>query len=137
MRIAAKPGDVLFHPFEARDLIEFRNCHCSRCRKARGAACASNVFVKAADFRWLRGEDLLVNFRLPGAQRFGNAFCRVCGSPMPRAVPMRDFIVVPAGALDGDPGVRASYHIFVASKAPWHEITDKQPQHAEYPPPRT
>jgi len=120
--------------FEAAGQIEFRNCHCSRCRKARGAAYASNVFVKIPEFRWLRGEELLVNYKLPGAQRFGNAFCRVCGSPMPRAVPMRDFVVVPAGSLDGDPGIRPAYHIFVGSKAPWHEISDSLPQHQEYPP---
>ncbi len=118
--------------FEAGNYIEFSNCHCSRCRKARGAAYASNVFVKPADFRWLRGENLLTDYRLPAAQRFGNVFCRVCGSPMPRAVPMRDFVVIPAGALDGAPGIRPSYHIFVGSKAPWHEITDDLPQHQEY-----
>lgn len=122
--------------FEASNQFDFRNCHCSRCRKARGAAFASNMFVRPADFRWLRGEDQLVSYRLPSAQRFGNVFCRTCGSPMPRLVPERDFIVVPAGTLDGDPGVRPSCHIFVGSKAPWHEITDDRPQHAEYPPTR-
>jgi hypothetical protein len=120
--------------FEADGLIEFRNCHCSRCRKARGADYAANIFVRPADFRWLRGEDRLVNYRLPTAQRFGNAFCAVCGSPMPRLVAQRDFVVVPAGALDGDPGARATYHIFADSKAPWHQITDGLPQYAEYPP---
>jgi hypothetical protein len=120
--------------FEASDLIEFRNCHCSRCRKAHGADYAANIFVRPADFRWLRGADKLVIYRLPSAQRFGNTFCGICGSPMPRLVAERDFIVVPAGALDADPGVRAAYHIFVASKAPWHEISDSLPQHAEYPP---
>jgi hypothetical protein len=119
--------------FEATDQIEFRNCHYSRCRKARGAAFASNVFVKTADFRWLRGEDLLVSYRLPAAERFGNVFCRNCGSPMPRAVPVRDFVVIPAGTLDGDPGIRPACHIFVGSRAPWHEITDDLVQHQEYP----
>lgn len=122
--------------FEANDQIEFRNCHCSRCRKVRGADYAANVYVRPGDFRWLRGDDQLVTYRLPSAQRFGNAFCRICGSPMPRAVPARDFIVVPSGALDGDPGIRATYHIFVGSKAPWHEIADDLPQYVEYPPPR-
>ncbi len=120
--------------FEVGGQIEFRNCHCSLCRKAHGAAYAANVYVRPADFRWLRGEDLVVSYRLPATQRFGNAFCRVCGSPMPRHVPTRDFFVIPAGALDSDPGVRPTYHIFVGSKAPWHEITDDLPQHAEYPP---
>jgi hypothetical protein len=119
--------------FEADDLIEFRNCHCSRCRKVHGADYASNLYVRPADFRWIRGQDKLINYRLPSAQRFGNTFCGICGSPMPRAVPQRDFIVIPAGALDHHPRVRASYHIFVASKAPWHEITDDLPQYAEYP----
>src|SRR5579862_5045492 len=121
--------------FEFGAAIEFRNCHCSRCRKARGTACAANLYVRPAEFRWLRGEDQLVDYRLPSAERFGNAFCRTCGSPMPRHVPARDFFVVPAGALDGDPGVRPSYHIFAGSRAPWHEITDALPQWAEYPPP--
>jgi hypothetical protein len=121
--------------FEFGAAIEFRNCHCSRCRKARGTACATNLYVRPAEFRWLRGEDQLVDYRLPSAERFGNAFCRTCGSPMPRHVPARDFFVVPAGALDGDPGVRPSYHIFAGSRAPWHEITDALPQWAEYPPP--
>jgi hypothetical protein len=122
--------------FEAADLIEFRNCHCSRCRKARGTAYAANMFVKPADFRWLRGEDLLISYRLPNTQRFGNAFCRICGSPMPRKVPTREMIMIPAGALDDDPGVRPAYHIFAGSKAPWHEITDDLPRYDELPPPR-
>ena len=41
----------------------------------------------------------------------------------------------PAGALDTDPAMRPLAHIFVASKAPWFEITDAIPQIAEAPPP--
>ena len=33
-----------------------------------------------------------------------------------------------------DPGIRPMFHIFVGSKAPWHEITDSLPQYAELPP---
>ena len=33
-------------------------------------------------------------------------------------------------------GVRARVHIFVASKAPWYEITDALPQFPEGLPPR-
>ena len=121
--------------FEATGQIEFRNCHCSRCRKAHGAAFASNLYVRPQDFRWLRGEDHLASYRLPTARRFGNAFCRVCGSPMPRFVAERDFFVVPAGALDDDPGTRPAYHIFIDSRAPWFEINDDLPQHRQYPSP--
>ena len=121
--------------FEAADQIELRNCHCSRCRKARGAAYAANLFVPAGAFRWLRGEELVTTYRLPNAQRFGNSFCRICGSPMPRKLPTRDVVLIPAGALDDDPKARTSCHIFVESKAPWHEITDHLPQFPEGPPP--
>ena len=27
---------------------------------------------------------------------------------------------------------RNAYHIFVGSKAPWHEITDNHPQHMKF-----
>ena len=30
--------------------------HCSRCRKSRSAAWASNLLANGAGFRWLRGE---------------------------------------------------------------------------------
>jgi hypothetical protein len=108
------------------------HCHCSRCRRARSAAHASNVFVDAARFRWLRGRELLQSFKVPEAQRFTQVFCGRCGSPMPREYP--DRVVVPAGSLDGDPGVRPSAHIFAASKAPWFEIEDALPRFDEYEP---
>jgi hypothetical protein len=32
------------------------------------------------------------------------------------------------GVLDDDPGTRPLCHVFVADKAPWHEIADSLPQ---------
>jgi hypothetical protein len=118
--------------FEAESPSEFRYCHCSRCRKSRGSAFAANMFVRPGDFRWLRGQDEVSKFRMPNTQRFGNWFCRVCGSPVPRDVPALNVVLIPAGSLDDDPGVRPSYHIFVNSKAAWEEITDALPRHPEY-----
>ena len=46
----------------------------------------------------------------------------------------RGVVNVPAGALDTDPGMQPSAHIFVDDKAPWFEITDSLPQHAQMPP---
>jgi hypothetical protein len=43
-------------------------------------------------------------------------------------------VVVPAGSLDDDPAAREELHIFTGSKAPWFEIADSLPRHAEYPP---
>ena len=100
------------------------NCHCSRCRKARGAAHATNLFVERDQLTWLAGEDLVTVYDLPGAVRFGQNFCRRCGSPMPRWSDKISRYNVPCGPLDTDPGAEPAYHIFVGSKAPWFQIVD-------------
>ncbi|MGI9331765.1 MAG: GFA family protein [Gammaproteobacteria bacterium] len=109
------------------------NCHCSRCRLARGAAHATNVFVATESFRWLRGEDNVVTYKLPEAERFGQAFCKTCGSKVPRVRDGAPYVVVPAGAVDGDPGARPTGHIYADSKASWYDIPDSLPRHAEAP----
>jgi hypothetical protein len=45
----------------------------------------------------------------------------------------REVAVIPAGALDVDPGMRPQANIYVDYKAPWFEITDDLPQFAEMP----
>ena len=107
-------------------------CHCSRCRKARSTAHGANLFVEDARFRWLRGQANVQNYKVPEAARFAQAFCGRCGSKMPRAGTGR--YVVPAGSVDGDPGIAARRHIFTGSKAPWFTIADSHPQDETYPP---
>lgn len=110
------------------------NCHCSRCRKVKGAAHATNVFVAVDDFRWIRGADDILVYRLPDTERFGHAFCRHCGSSLARKV-SEILMNIPAGALDDPPGGEIKGHIFTANKAPWFEVTDDLPQYIEMPPP--
>jgi hypothetical protein len=114
--------------------IRCMNCHCGRCRRARSAAYASNLFVGSDGLRFTRGEDLLESYKVPDAQRFTHVFCRTCGSSMPRIDRDRGLAVVPMGGLDDDPGMHPRAHIFVGSMAPWYAIADDLPQHAEYPP---
>ncbi|HXJ36832.1 MAG TPA: GFA family protein [Candidatus Eisenbacteria bacterium] len=114
--------------------LRSQHCHCSRCRKARAAAHASNLFTVADGVRFVRGEDLLVSYKVPEARFFTQVFCRVCGSPMPRIDRERGLAVVPLGTLDGDAPMRPQRHIFVGSMAPWYTIADDLPQHAELPP---
>jgi hypothetical protein len=111
-------------------------CHCSRCRLGRSAAHCANVFYSADGFRWLRGAAQVQDYALPGAQYFGTAFCRRCGSEVPRVSRERNIASVPAGSLDSDPGIPPNAHIFVDSKAPWFAITGDVPQFAEMPPRR-
>ena len=110
------------------------HCHCTRCRKTRGTANATNLIVPLTGLRYLRGEELLAKYRLPEAQYFAHWFCKVCGSTMPRFDEGRGFAIIPMGAFDADPGVRPSRHIHVGSKAPWDSITDDLPQFEAGPP---
>ena len=105
------------------------HCHCTRCRKARGAAFASNLVTRADGVSVLSGDDLLASYKVPEARWFTTVFCRRCGAKVPRFDRERDLAIVPMGALDDSPGVRPQRHIFVGSKAPWDVITDDLPQH--------
>jgi hypothetical protein len=134
--VAAEPGKTFGSCLCAEVAYEITapamamyQCHCSRCRKARGAAHGANLFYPLDSLRWIRGEEDVVDYKLPQAQRFGVSFCRQCGGATPRVSALGGGgIVVPAGALDTDPGMRPMAHIFVGSKAPWFEITDQIPQ---------
>jgi hypothetical protein len=112
------------------------NCHCTRCRKSRGGAHATNVFYPADALRIERGDDLLASYKVPEARYYSTVFCRRCGSHMPRVSRERGISIVPMGSLDDDPGIRPQRNIFVGSKAPWYDITDGLPQDVEAPPPQ-
>jgi hypothetical protein len=115
--------------------IRSAHCHCSRCRRARSAAHASNFFYKMDGFRFTRQDAPMRAYKVPEARFFTNAFCENCGGAVPYISVERGAVVVPAGPLDTDPGVRPAAHIYVSDKAPWFDITDKQtPQFAGSPP---
>ncbi|MGH8866188.1 MAG: GFA family protein, partial [Burkholderiales bacterium] len=56
------------------------NCHCSMCRKAHGAAFRSRAGIRAKDFRWVSGEELITWFESSTGNHRG--FCSRCGSPL-------------------------------------------------------
>jgi len=119
--------------FELAGSPQFINhCHCSMCRKVHGSAFGSLLHADGATFRWTSGEGGVRNYASsPGNVR---AFCQVCGSNVPVLEDAGAHVIIPAGSLDDDPGVRPVVHIHVASKAPWFEITDDLPQFAAFPP---
>ncbi len=126
-------GAVAFR-IEAEPIVA-RSCHCRRCRKARGAAHATNMLVAIDGLRFTRGESELASYKIPEAKFYTQVFCRICGSKAPRVDAGRGFAIVPMGSLDDDPGIRPSEHIWVGSKAPWHEISDELPRFDKGPPP--
>ena len=119
--------------FEADSVPLITTCHCSKCRKSRGGAFSTTACVPISQFRFLRGEDLIQTYQ-PSDGGYSTSFCRCCGSSAPWVVEERELVLVPAGLLDDDPGVRPALHMFVGSKAPWWEITDEAPQFEEWVP---
>ena len=97
-------------------------CHCSRCRKTSGSAFTTALLTATASLRWVQGPETITVFALPSGFRY--AFCQVCGSPMPEPDVSSKVVMLPAGCLDDDPETRPFRHAYVASKAPWFEITD-------------
>jgi len=115
-------------PFEG-----MHHCHCSRCRKAHGAAFSTFAQTKEAGLRMAAGADKVRDFQ--SSEHVLRSFCVDCGSNLFfRFEPLAEAVWVAVGTLDDDPGMRPEAHIFAASIAPWHEITDDLPRFEEYPP---
>lgn len=107
------------------------HCHCTNCRKAHGTAFGSFLHAAADGFAWLSGADVLTTYR--SSELGFRAFCSVCGSSMPMVHEAAGRVIIPAGTLDDDPGLKPAVHFFVRSKAPWYEITDSLEQFDEFP----
>lgn len=104
------------------------HCHCAACRKSRSAPFSTQTFVAPQRFRWLSGEDNIAHFNGPGSIHYEVAFCRSCSTPLPVQHDGAKLILIPAGSIDQDPGIRPQAHLNVESKAPWVEINDDLPQ---------
>ncbi|OIR18205.1 putative glutathione-dependent formaldehyde-activating enzyme [mine drainage metagenome] len=107
-------------------------CHCSRCRKASGSAFNAMSPVSAADFRIVKGQECLRDYR--NSAGVNRVFCGMCGSPI---IGKRDsapeIVRVRIGTLDTPVNSQVSSHVFAGSKASWDEILDHAPQYEERP----
>src|SRR5262245_15674334 len=94
---------------DERAIIVINNCHCANCRKVSGAAFGTFVHIPGRSFHWIAGQELVATYESsPGTRR---AFCKVCGSRMPQSPNWEEHVIVPAGALDGDPGMKPEINI--------------------------
>lgn len=112
------------------DAFEYAlNCHCSNCRRATGSAFKPFAGIRTDRLTVVRGrEDIM---------RFGDgnhdAHCVRCGSLLYSRVRDGAYLHVTLGTLIDPPSIRPTAHIFVGSKAPWFEISDRLPQFDEFP----
>jgi hypothetical protein len=116
------------------ELQPLQLCHCTQCRKANGAAFATNSPVATSAFTLIAGAELLKAYQAsPGKQRY---FCSHCGSPIYSARDAKpDVIRLRVGLINEPLPVRPAFHFHVASNANWWTITDDLPQYAGEAPP--
>jgi hypothetical protein len=105
------------------------NCHCSQCRRATGSAFKPFVRIQREALQLTAGEADVAMF---GEGDGGDARCARCGSFLYSVVDDGRYIHVTLGSLFDTPSRLPNHHIFVGSKAEWHEIRDELPQFYEY-----
>ena len=103
------------------ELKGFMMCHCSRCQKASGTAHVSNIFTGPDNVKIVSGEAQIKRFNLPDAPTFGKCFCTNCGSVVPYMNGAGTAMIIPAGTLDDDPGIRPQANIFWPNRAEWYD----------------
>ncbi len=119
-------GGVTFEFHDPTTDIEI--CHCTRCQRVTGSAFAAEFRVRAENFRWLGGADLISFYDAPilrSPPAYRSSFCRTCGSPLPSVFAENPVVAIPAGLVAGDISARAADHIWIGKKASWlnlHEI---------------
>ncbi len=104
-------------------LAPIQICHCSQCRKAQGAAFASNIPVAAQAFELVQGRELLREFESsPGKKR---VFCQRCGSPVfSRRDAKPDTLRLRAGLIDEPLHTRPAAQFYTAYRASWYDPHD-------------
>jgi hypothetical protein len=108
-------------------------CHCTRCQHRTGGGSSIQARVVPGSFALTQGEEQLGVWAPPGG--FEKCFCRLCGSSLFSRNPADPAVVaVRFGAIDGDPGIRPSYHQYVAYAPAWDAIPDDGlPRYPERP----
>ncbi len=110
--------------FEAdSEISDFSHCHCSQCRRLHGAAFVTFAEVETKKFRYVSGEDKVRVYE--SSEKSERVFCGNCGSNiLVASKTYPEFVYLSMGLVDGNPDHPPAYHLYVGSKAPWHEITD-------------
>lgn len=114
--------------------LGFWYCHCERCRKSYGTEHASHIFMDPKQLRWISGQDHVTLYKRADAEDYPRSFCKTCGAPVPRFSRDGTKMVVQAGSLDADPGIRPSANIFWPLRAPWDTCGQGMPCYDQRPP---
>jgi hypothetical protein len=99
-------------------------CHCTRCQRRTGTAAAVSALVSPGTFTVTSGRRNIRDYD-PGGGSNIKSFCVHCGSGLYAWHPdYPDRVAVRLGTVDGDPGIRPSYHQRVDTAAIWEALPD-------------
>ena len=112
---------------------EFHLCHCSQCRRSTGSAHAANIFTRPDRIEWLAGEDMVTRYLPDQPGVISKAFCSHCGSLVPYTSLQSGRLIIPAGSLESDPGIRPDDNIFWDDRADWYDAGIEAPRVAQDP----
>ena len=126
-------GAVRFEVTEP--LVSAGYCHCKRCQRRTGTAASASARIAKGSLRVTSGEELIRAWQPDDG--FAKLFCSACGSALWSRHPEdHELISIRLGTFDEDPGIRPSYHQYVAYAAPWEELPDDGlPRYDERRPP--
>jgi len=106
------------------------NCHCSMCRKLHASAFRTRAKITSESWKTVKGDEFIKFYESSPGEYKG--FCSNCGSSLfTKFDEYPDILGFPFGTLDTDPKVKPTRHIYVGSKAAWHDISDNLPQEQE------
>lgn len=113
-------GSIAFEAEEAPGMVF--NCHCTRCRKAHGAAFATQIVAKIETLKFLNGRDLLSEYKAPHTIR---AFCSSCGSRlMNYGKGNFKYLSIAVAAVDGRPELKPIGDCFVPEKLEFIQLDE-------------
>lgn len=120
--------------YEVDAIDDMWHCHCQTCRKTHSAQRNTAALVKRDAFRLIAGAENLSHYEsMPGKLRH---FCTTCGTHIYAEFPGRPVVVLRAGSLDTDPGLRVSKSVWLSHDMPWLAEAPDVPQYSEGVPPK-
>ena len=114
-------GRVRFQVSEP--LLEAEYCHCKRCQRRTGTFASASAMTAPGTFRVTEGEELLDAFKPDDG--WHDHFCRSAAATYMANVTRSTADLRPRwGRSTADPGVRPTFHQYVAYAAPWDPLPD-------------
>ncbi len=103
------------------------HCHCSMCRRAHGAGFVTWTGVPKEQFKLLKGEKSLVDYR--SSDHGTRGFCKSCGSTLfCQSTHHPEKIDIVLANLDGPIDRKPQLHIYFDTHVDWIPLDDKLPR---------